>query len=64
MKSFLNYFAAKVILRNILQNVTIYLFKYFMLHIMIISQNDRFLYCSVNNIFGAIKIDVYKTFSQ
>ena len=34
MKSFLNYIAPKMICLNILQNVTIDLFKYFVSHIM------------------------------
>ena len=38
VKSFLNYFASKMILLNILQTATIYLFKYFALHIMEIAQ--------------------------
>ena len=36
MTSFLSYFPSKVILPNILQNVTICLFKYFFLHITVI----------------------------
>ena len=36
IKSFLNYFALKMILLNIFQNFAIYLFKYFVLHIMVI----------------------------
>ena len=42
MKSFLKYFALKIILLNLLQNVSIYLFKCFLL-ILIIPQNDTFL---------------------
>ena len=49
-KSCLNYFALKMILLNILQNFAIYLFWSFALHIMIISQNDTFLYCRTNQI--------------
>ena len=40
MESFLNYFALKMILLNILQNVAIYLLKYFVSHIMVIPRND------------------------
>ena len=39
---------SKMILLNILQNVTIYLLKYFVLHTMIISGNDTFLYYKTN----------------
>ena len=49
-KSCLNYFALKMILLNILRNFAIYLFWSFALHIMIISQNDTFLYCRTNHI--------------
>ena len=41
MKSSLNYFAMKMIPLNILQILAIY---YFVLHIVIISRNDTFLY--------------------
>ena len=41
IKSFFNYLALKMILLYILQNFAIY---YFISHIMIISQNDTFLY--------------------
>ena len=41
MKSSLNYFAMKMILLNILQILAIH---YFVLHILIISRNDTFLY--------------------
>ena len=50
MKSFWNYFASKMVLLDILQNVTIYLFKYFVSHIMIILRNDTFLYSRINQI--------------
>ena len=50
MKSFLNYFASKMILLNILQNATIYFFKYFVLHITVIPQNDTYLYHRTNQI--------------
>ena len=33
-----------MILLNILKNFAVYLFEYFVLHIMIISRNDAFLY--------------------
>ena len=42
MKSFLNYFASKTVLLNILQNVVIHLLKYFVLCIETISQNDTY----------------------
>ena len=52
MKSFLNYFALKMILLNIFKNV-LYLLKYFIMHIItIIPQNDTFLY---NRSFYSIK---------
>ena len=50
MKNFLNYFASKTILLNILQNVTIYLLHYFLEHITVIPQNDTFLCCRTNKI--------------
>ena len=50
MKIFLNYFSSKMILLNILQNFAIYLFKYFVSHIMITSRNDTFLYYRINQI--------------
>ena len=55
IKSFLNYFPSKMILLNILQDVAIYLFKYFALHIKVIFSKS---YISIlwNN-------DVYKTFA-
>ena len=40
----------KMILQNILQNFAIYLFKYFVLDIMIISGNDTILYYMTNPI--------------
>ena len=43
IKSLLNYFASRMILLNILQDVVIYLFKYFVSHIMVIPQNDTLL---------------------
>ena len=39
-----------MILQNILQNFAIYLFKYFVLDIMIISGNDTILYYMTNPI--------------
>ena len=39
-EKFLNYFAMKMILLNILQNVKIYLFKYFVSYITVIPRND------------------------
>ena len=36
MENFLHHFKLKMVLLNILQNVAIYLFKYFPFHIMII----------------------------
>ena len=50
MKSFLDYFASKMILPNILQNGNL-LFKHFVLYIMMISRNDTFLYHRTNQIF-------------
>ena len=50
MESVLNYFASKMILLNILQNVAIYLFKYFVTHIMVIPQDDTFLYYKQNQL--------------
>ena len=50
MESVLNYFASKMILLNILQNVAIYLFKYFVAHIMVIPQDDTFLYYKQNQL--------------
>ena len=41
---FQNYFALKMILLNILQNIAIYLFKYFALNTMIMFWNDAFPY--------------------
>ena len=49
MKSFLDYFASKMILPNILQNGNL-LFKHFVLYIMMISRNDTFLYHRTNQI--------------
>ena len=43
IKSLLNYFASRMILLNILQDVVIYLFKYFVSHIVVIPQNDTLL---------------------
>ena len=42
MKSFLNYFALELILLNILKNVAICLFKYFVSHIIAIPRNELF----------------------
>ena len=42
-KSFSHHFTMKMILLNILQNVAIYLFKYFALHIMIILRSEMYL---------------------
>ena len=42
MKSFSNYFASKMVLLNILRNVGIYLFKYFVSYITVILRNDAF----------------------
>ena len=50
MKSFLHYFALKMIFVNILQNAAIYLFKYSVSHIAVIPQNDTFLYQKANQI--------------
>ena len=47
MKRVLNYFASKMALLNILWCPNL-LFKYFVSQIMIISQNDTFLYYIVN----------------
>ena len=47
-KIFLNYFASKLILLNILQNVAIYLFNYFVSHITVTPRN--FLYHRPNQI--------------
>ena len=49
-ESFLNYFASKMILLNILQNVTIYSFKHFLSNITVIPQNDTFLFHRSNQI--------------
>ena len=46
----LNYFASKITLLNILQNVAIYRFKYSISHIMVIPLNDTFLYYRTNRI--------------
>ena len=46
----MNYFASKMIFLNILQNVTIILFEYFVLHITIIHRNDTFLNHTTNQI--------------
>ena len=43
MKRFLNYFASKIVLLGILQNLTICLLKYFVLVITVILQNDTFI---------------------
>ena len=43
MKRFLNYFASKIVLLGILQNLLIYLLKYFVLLITVILQNDTFI---------------------
>ena len=48
--SFLNYFALKMILLNILQNVAIYLFQCFVLQITVIPRNDTLLYYKINQI--------------
>ena len=45
---FLNYITLKLIFLNILQNVAIYLFKYFVSHITVIPRN--FLYHMTNQI--------------
>ena len=50
-KLFKFFFSSRMIFLNILQNVVIYLFKYFALHILVIPQNDRFLYYRPNQIF-------------
>ena len=46
---FQNYFALKIILLNILQNIAIYLFKYFALNTMMF-WNDAFPYKKKNQI--------------
>ena len=51
MKNFLNYFEWKIILLNIFQNVEIYFFKYFVLHITLILRNGTILYYSASKIF-------------
>ena len=43
MQRFLNYFASKIVLLGILQNLLIYLLKYFVLLITVILQNDTFI---------------------
>ena len=48
MKNFLNYFALKIILPNILQNVTIHLNILF--DTLVIPRNDIFLYYRINQI--------------
>ena len=48
MKNFLNYFALKIILLNILQNVTIHLNVLF--DTLVIPRNDIFLYYRINQI--------------
>ena len=48
MKNFLNYFALKIILLNILQNVTIHLNILF--DTLVIPRNDIFLYYRINQI--------------
>ena len=40
----MNYFALKIILLNILQNLASYLFKHSVSHIIIISRNDTFFH--------------------
>ena len=49
-ENFLNYFASKMIWLNLLQNVALYLLKYFILHITLIPRNDTFLYYWTNQI--------------
>ena len=49
-KSQVRHHHSKMILLNILQNGAIYLFKYFVVHTMIISGNDTFLYYKTNQI--------------
>ena len=44
MKIFSNYFVSKMILLNILKNITIYLFIYFISLITVIPQKNLFLY--------------------
>ena len=39
-----------MIFLNVLQNATISSFKYFILHVTVISQNDTFLYHTTNQI--------------
>ena len=50
MKVLLNCFASKMILLNILQNVAIYLFMYFVSQVAVTPRNDVFLYCRKNQI--------------
>ena len=47
---FEDYFALKMILQNILQNIAIYLFKYFVSQTMIIFLNNVFPYYKINQI--------------
>ena len=48
MKSY--YFALKMLLLGIVQNVAVYLFKYFVLPITVIPRNDTFIYYRKNQI--------------
>ena len=43
VKRFLNYFLSKIVLLGILQNVTIYLLKYFLSFITVVLRNDTFI---------------------
>ena len=47
---FKDYFALKMILQNILQNIAIYLFKYFVSQTMIIFLNNVFPYYKTDQI--------------
>ena len=47
---FEDYFALKMILQNILQNIAIHLFKYFVSQTMIIFLNNVFPYYKINQI--------------
>ena len=65
METFLNYFASKMsmILLNISQSATIYLFEYCVSHITVIPHNDKFLYkCNVMWIYlkSEKKLHFYK----
>ena len=50
MKSFSNYFVSKMVLLNILRNVGIYLFKYFVSYITVILRNDASPYYRSNQV--------------